>query len=320
MTIRTPSKTKKMKFTIIFIAALALHAASAFSQHNTEPDGRSVALLNKYSSDYVKSFLEGKPGLLTPYYSEKIRVMPELQKTLTGKTNVAQYYVAFLKRFEVKAFKRDKIEILDLGGQVMEIGRIAMTIVLKSTSTEYLLKGAYLNLWEQLPDGQLLLLTEAWNYDEYYGEIHEHLKFAELAGIHIALQPNVNIDSNISFELAALNRMLDETVTNHDANAWSWFYADDAILIPNYHAPYMGKKEITGYIEMHVKELPVFEELDIRHERIDPLGDFVVEYGSHIASWRDGTSSGVGLGKNIRVWRREPDHSLKLFRSIAMYD
>jgi hypothetical protein len=28
----------------------------------------------------------------------------------------------------------------------------------------------------------------------------------------------------------------------------------------------------------------------------------------------------VGLGKNIRIWRREPDHTLKLFRSISMYD
>ncbi len=71
---------------------------------------------------------------------------------------------------------------------------------------------------------------------------------------------------------------------------------------------------------MHVKELPVFEELDIRNDRIDNLGTFVIEYASHIASWKNGDSSGVGLGKNIRIWRREADHSLKLFRAIGMYD
>jgi hypothetical protein len=146
------------------------------------------------------------------------------------------------------------------------------------------------------------------------------LKFGEVPGIHAALLPNVHVNNNLSFELNALNRLLDETVTQHDGNIWSQYYADDAMLIPGYHLPRRGRKEIDEYIQMHVKELPVFEELDIRNDRIDNLGAFVVEYASHIASWRNGNSSGVGLGKNIRIWRREPDHSLKVFRSMGMYD
>ena len=164
------------------------------------------------------------------------------------------------------------------------------------------------------------MITEAWNYDQYYGEIHEALKVDEVPSVHVAFQPNVLINNNISFELAALNRLLDATVTQHDGNTWSQYYCDDGILMPSNHPICQGKKSIDEYINMHVNELPVFEELDIRNDRIDNLGTFVIEYASHIASWRNGSSSGVGLGKNIRIWRREADHSLKVFRSIGMYD
>ncbi len=35
---------------------------------------------------------------------------------------------------------------------------------------------------------------------------------------------------------------------------------------------------------------------------------------------RDGDWSGVFTGKDIRIWRREPDGTLRIFRNIAMYD
>jgi ketosteroid isomerase-like protein len=246
--------------------------------------------------------------------------MPAFQKTLLGKRNVELYHKAFLSRFSIVEFTRKGIEILDLGSQVLETGIFTMSITLKSTGQQHTLKGKYLNVWEELEDGGLLLITEAWNYDQYYGELHEHFKFDEIPSVHIALLPNVPINSNISFELAARNRLLDATITQHDGNTWSQYYSDDAMLFASYHPLFAGKKAIDDYINMHVKELPVFEELDIRNDRIDDLGVFVIEYASHIASWRNQGASGVSLGKNIRVWRREPDHSLKVFRSIGMYD
>jgi hypothetical protein len=39
-----------------------------------------------------------------------------------------------------------------------------------------------------------------------------------------------------------------------------------------------------------------------------------------VANWRNGESSGVGTGKNLRIWRREPNHSLKVVLSIGSYD
>lgn len=302
------------------MALLCLQLTRTFAAPATEADEKTMAFLAAFRSAYIKSMLEEKPELVADYYSKDIRMMPELQKTIMGKSNASAYQKAFSARFKVQSFNRTNMEVLDLGSQVLEIGKLSMKLTLKASKQEFDLEGTYLNIWKKLPDGSLSLITEAWNYDHYYAEIHEHLKFEEVPSFHVALLPNVYVNSNISFELAALNRLLDATVTGHDGNVWSRFYADDCILIPNYHPPLQGKKAVDKYIDMHVKELPVFEELDIRNDRIDDLGKYVVEYASHIASWKNGESSGVGMGKNIRIWRRESDHSLKLFRSIAMYD
>lgn len=309
-----------MKLAFLF-ALITITVACASGQSNIKAGEKTIVYLKKFRSDYSKSMLDGKPEMIQTYYSDNIRLMPSFQKTVLGKNNATLYYKAFSSRFSIHDFAKNEIEILDLGTQVLETGTLNFRLTVKSTGKGQVLAGKYMNLWEETKNGELLLITEAWNYDQNYGDFHELLRFEEVPSVHIALQPNVPVNNSISFELAALNRLLDVTVTQHDARTWSQYYAEDAILMPSYHPPFKGKKAIEGYIEMHVKELPVFEELDIRNDRIDNLGNYVIEYASHIASWKNVERSGVSLGKNIRIWRREADHSLKLFMSIgSMYD
>jgi ketosteroid isomerase-like protein len=201
---------------------------------------------------------------------------------------------------------------------IVEHGMFAMRMISKSTGKEHEVKGKYQNIWEKLENGSLSLITEGWNYDHLL-EIGAQLRFEEVPVVDVALQTHVSINNNISFELAALNRLMEVTIAQHDGKIWSQFYSDNAILFSQHHSLYDGRKAIDEYIEMHVKELPVFEKLDIRNDRIDDLGEYVIEYASHIASWRGGEYSGVGLGKDVRIWRREKG-SLKIFRHIGMYD
>lgn len=309
-----------MKLTFLFVL-ISITTACVSAQSNTKAGDKTIAYLKKFRSDYSKSILDGKPEMIQAYYSDNIRLMPAFQKTVLGKNNTILYYNAFSSRFSIQDFTKNNMEILDLGTQVLETGTFNFRLTVKSTGKEQVLAGKYMNLWEETKNGELLLITEAWNYDQYYGDFHGLLGFEEVPSVHIALRPNVPINNSISFELAALNRLLDATVTQHDAKTWSQYHAEDAMLMPSFHPPLKGKKAIDGYIETHVKELPVFQELDIRNDRIDNLGNYVIEYASHVASWKNADGSGVSLGKNIRIWRREADHSLKLFRSIgSMYD
>ena len=148
----------------------------------------------------------------------------------------------------------------------------------------------------------------------------DQLKFKEIPNVDVALSPHVNINNNISFELAALNRLVESTVSQHDAKIWSLFYSDEAILCHSGRAISKGKKEVDDFLIEHCRELPIFETLDVRNDRIDHLGNYVIEYASHIATVRNGDWSGVGVGKDLRIWRREKDGSLKIFRHIGSYD
>jgi ketosteroid isomerase-like protein len=301
------------------IAIAMLYGIGGQAQTTTPQSRKITDQLLGYNADYITCMAKKDPELVEKYLATGIRLMPAFQRTLIGKQNARLYLRAFTSRFDVGDIKRTKIDLVDMGKQVLEIGHFSMTITVKSTGEKLTVNGNYLDLWEWQKD-ELLLITQAWNYSAYYGDFHKHFQFEEMPSVQIALLPNVPVNDNVSFELEAMKRLLDATVTQHDAKTWSLFYSDDAVLMPNYKAACIGKSAIDNYIAEHVKELPIFEELDIRSDRIDNLGNYVIEYSSHIASWKVGASSGVSLGKNIRIWRREADHSLKVFRSIAMYD
>ncbi|GAA0550019.1 hypothetical protein GCM10009415_34940 [Chitinophaga japonensis] len=263
--------------------------------------------------------LNANPGALQAFFADSIRLMPEFQKTVTRKENALLYYQALLSRFRILAFAMDAAEVLDLGGCLAETGKFSATLQLKSTGKAREVKGKYMHLWKISTGHAPRLLTAAWNYDHPL-EMEAQLRFEAVPVTDVALQPHLPISSNIRFELAALNRLMEATVTQHDAPTWERFYADDGMFLYSRHAAVQGRQAINTFLEAHARELPVFEHLDIRNDRVDHLGDYVIEYASHIASWRTGDYSGVGLGKDLRIWRREQDGSLKIFRHIAMYD
>jgi ketosteroid isomerase-like protein len=278
-----------------------------------------AAALQKFRTDQIKSTLDGNPAMLSAYYDRDIRLMTESVGTVLGRTNALAYYQAFSGRFSVKAYTRDEMEIIDLDSRVVEVGQFTIKLVAKNTGKEYTLAGKYMDIWAESETGGLSLVTSAWNYNHEL-EVADELRFAGVPVVLMAFQAHVPVRDRISFELAALNKLAEVAVSEHDAAKWSLFFSDDAILLPG-HTPFCrGRKAIDGYLVEHVKQLPVFEKLDIRNDRIDDLGDYVIEYATHVANWRNGDSSGVGTGKDIRIWRRAPNGSLQLFRQIGAYD
>lgn len=141
-----------------------------------------------------------------------------------------------------------------------------------------------------------------------------------MPSVYLALQPRVPVAAGISLELAALQKLQESAIVQHDGKTWALFYADDGILLANHGGVVSGRDALVHYTVEHANAFPVFEKLDLRTHRIDDLGEYVIEYASGIANWRVGDSSGVSLGKNILVWRREGSGSLKIWRAISMYD
>lgn len=309
----------KGKFLLLFVACIWLSVNTALTQQLAQADEQTVARLRNFRVGYAASLLNKKPESLASYYADDVRLMPEFQKTIIGRRYAFAYHRAFTDRFKLQAFSRNEIEILVLGSRLVELGVFTMKVKARSSGKQVELQGKYQDYWEKRANSELVVITQAWNYSHPV-EIANLLRFEQVPVTEVALAAHVPIASPISFELAALNTLLEEAITQHDATLWSRFYAEDAKWAYSNHPLYEGRTALTGFLEQHVKELPVFEKLDIRNDRIDDLGDYVIEYASHLANWRNGNDSGVSTGKNIVIWRREKDCSLKIFRGIAMYD
>ncbi|MBL0743121.1 YybH family protein [Chryseolinea lacunae] len=306
----------KIKF-ILLLACLAVMIRNAWSQ--TKPDEQAQAYLKQFRSDVAKSMVGKKPEAIVAYYDDNLRLMPAFQKTIVGKANVLAYRKAFASRFDVREYNMMEMDVIDLGTLVAEVGTFTQKMKLKSTGKDFDWKGKYLNLWKKQENKTLRLITEAWNYDHPTDDANQ-LKFADVPNEDVAVMSHVNINNNISFELAALNRLMEATVSQHDAAIWAQFYADDGMFLYSGQPLRKGKKALEDFLVEHCKGLPVFEKLDIRNDHIDHLGMYVIEYASHFAAVRSGDWSGVGLGKDLRIWRREKDGSLKIMWHIAMYD
>jgi ketosteroid isomerase-like protein len=303
-----------------YLAALAIYfkANPALAQSNTKANDKTVSWLSQFRTSLIKSKADKKPQSIQTYYSNDIRLMPEFQKTIIGKENISIYEKEFLNRFDVVDYTRIENEIIDLGTRVIEIG--SFTEKLRQTETKQLqdVRGKYIDVWIREND-DLTLNTQAWNYDHPLTE-EDQLKFDNVPFTNVALQSHLPINNSVSFELAALNRLMEKTISEHDEKIWLQFYADDGSFLYSRTPAVKGKSALSTFLSQHVKAMPIFEKLDVRNDRIDDLGNYVIEYASHIAIIRNGDFSGVFTGKDLAIWRREPNGSLKIFRHIGMYD
>jgi ketosteroid isomerase-like protein len=304
---------------LLLAALVGLLTTRLLARPGVSPDAQTAAHLAQFRTDYAKSVLGRKPELLAPYYADDVRLMPEFQRTIQGKDNSLAYHQAFGARFDVAQYEKREIETLDLGSRVVEWGTFTTKIILKSTGQAHTLQGKYQHLWQKQANDRLVLVTEAWNYNHQVA-VAEQLRFAEVPAVQVAYQAHVPVNSNISFELAALNRLMEDAFTQHDPTIAAQFFADDGAFFYSFNPIYRGRQALDAFFVQHMRQMPVFEKLNCRTDRIDDLGTYVIEYASHIAIIKDGDYSGVGTGKNLRIWRREKGGSLKLFRQMAMYD
>lgn len=245
--------------------------------------------------------------------------MPEYHGTVFGRSAARRYFEAVFDRFEVGRYERTPLRRLNLGDRLVEFGRFTQILVRKENVQRRELDGKYLDVWTRTTTGGWELMAATWNYSRW-PEFAEELRFPDVPGVRVALEAHLPVKGGVGFELAALNEFQETVIVQRDHGVWSQFYADDAVLLPN-HAPVCdGRREIDAYLEEHVKGMSVFEKLDIRHDRIDDLGGWVIDYASHVANWRNGDASGVNTGKNIRLWRREPPGGLRMVCQIGTYD
>lgn len=305
--------------TFVFGAAESMVDLPRVATRDVTVSASQRATLDKFRADHRDSFLRGDLGPMAAHWADTVRVMPEYHPTLFGQANARAYYRAWFAHFEVTGCERTPINAIDLGPKVIEIGRFALTIAVKGQGQVHDLSGKYMEIWDETAGGRLELATVTWNFDRY-PPIAQEFRFTGLSGVRQAMEAHLPIRDAVTFELGALLKLHEAAVVHRDGRVWAMHYTDDAVLLGNHQPAVEGRSAIDAHFARYVKDLSVFEKLDLRNDRADALGDHVIEYGSHVANWRRGDDSGVNTGKAIRVWRREPHGGLRILWSISMYD
>ncbi|MEL6853389.1 MAG: hypothetical protein AAFP92_33065, partial [Bacteroidota bacterium] len=262
-----------------------------------------------------KSLLSGNAVVRKGFYAADAYLLGEYQPVLKGAEAIGRYHAAFLDRFAVSQFESERLELLDLGGWLLETGTFDMTVSAKNATASESLPGKYQTLWRQAENGQWEVFAEAWNYSrpvEDWGRFH----FPEIAPYDHLASPW----PKVPLQVQALNQLSEEIISGHDAERWTELYDTQGMLLYSHSPLYQGKSAVGAHLQEHVKGLPTFRRLDIGTFFLIELKDYIVELGNHYVDWAFEDQQGISTGKNIRTWKKGKDGRLRVYRQVAMYD
>jgi len=275
--------------------------------------------IQRRNADLSATWLRGDVDRRMAHYAADSISNPDYQPRMYGPDSIARYYRVLASRQRVSAYARRTTEILPLDGEnVLETGRLDLTYTLLADGVSRRHQGRYAHLWRRQPDGPLKLKAEVWGYFERI-ENPASYSLGERGAADRAAPPG---DPAVEAELSRLNVLDAEAVKTYDAAAKIARYADDAIYMPYADTPKVGIDEIRAHLVRYTEQGrgATFESVRVWNEGFEALGGYVVEYPKFEVRWRSGRDSGITSGGGLRLWRRQADGSLKMFRQIATHD
>jgi ketosteroid isomerase-like protein len=268
-----------------------------------------LTLLEK--NDDLKNFLQN--------YDTNAISMPEYQLTLTGIKELEAYYKAIFQRQNVRTFQKKPTEIIDLGNTIVEIG-IFKKEYFDSSSTDTIVTqtGKYWNVWNTRNEGAFKIKAEAFGY-------FHPIKNPEALILQLhKKQPDeseILLRKKIPFELKAYNSLMEKGVRNRDGDLRSQFFTNDGSFMPFADTTVSGMQEIKPYLTAYSNRGTVtIDSIMCYTYDFENSGDYILEYDMFKVKWSVPGFSGRTEGKGIRIWKRQEDHSLKLYREIGTHN
>jgi ketosteroid isomerase-like protein len=265
------------------------------------------------------AFIDKKIDIIINHYDKEAICMPEFQPTVKGRDAIKEYYREILNRRQITSFDKAISEIIPLRNNIVEIGTFTTTYknIEGQTTT---LNGKYLNIWALQANGDLKLKAESFGYLHHIDNPTLHLVKISKSNSYFKIpQPSETTDA-LAFQLKALNTLMEKSVWTRDGNLRAEFFTDDAIFMPFADSPKVGIKSIRTHLIDYNSYPVTIDTISIYSEYFEDCGDFAIEYPRFYVKWHTADNSGVGSGKGIRIWKREKNCSLKLYREIGIHD
>ncbi|MFM9839925.1 MAG: hypothetical protein ACKVOQ_16785 [Cyclobacteriaceae bacterium] len=251
------------------------------------------------------------------HYDNAIISMPEYQLTLTGLAEIRTFYKEIFSRQKINTFKRNTEEIIVIDSTAIEIGTFKKEYQDSKTDSTFTQNGKYWNIWSAKSDGSFKIKGEAFGY-------FHHIKSPE--GLVVQSnnkQPDeseILLTNQIPFELKAYNALMEKGVRNRDGVLRSEFFTNDAKFMPFADSTKKGIEKIKPYLIAYNAGTVTIDSIMVYTYHYENFKDYVIEYAMFKVKWTIAQLSGRTEGKGIRIWKRQEDNSLKLFREIGTHN
>lgn len=283
-----------MKKLPVFILCFNLFYLNSISQKVP-----SDLLTQSEIKDDLKTFLS--------CYDEDAISMVEYQPTLRGIHEIELYYREIFKRQHIKSLQRTAEEFINLGSTIIEIGTFT-----KEYDTVPTWKGKYWYVWALKPDSSFKLKGEAFGY------FHP---VKEPKALTVDIQQSGHPTQQVPLELRAYNALNENYVRLKDGALRAEFYTNDARYMPSQEPTLTGMDEIKPYLMDYSKRGNInFDSLTVYTYDYEYFADYVLEYSMVKVKWSTAAASGRTEGKGIRLWKRQADKSLKIYRHIGTHN
>lgn len=308
-----------MKAYCIFIMFFFLIACSHINRNDRETPQQSV---ERQLQELTQRITEAEsnddlPAFLKYYHSQAI-IMPEYQLTLDGHEEMEVFYAEIFKRQNVKLFQRQSNEFIRLGKIIVEIGTFHKKYTQSGVDSVITLTGKYWNVWAQEANGDFKIHGEAFGY---FRPVDNPENLVIAGSEKQQNESDVIKETQAPFELMAYNALMEKGVRKRDAILRSGFFTEDARLFPFADTIVTGIKEIKPYlIDYSSRGTVTIDSIQCYTYAFENAGEYVLEYDMFKVKWSRPDHSGRTEGKGIRIWKRQEDHSLRLYREIGTHN
>jgi ketosteroid isomerase-like protein len=256
---------------------------------------------------------------LMTHYTSNAMSMPEYQPTLEGAEAIKLYYAEMFKRYPIFTFDKQQQEVIVMDHHVAEFGTFTLTYGSKNNADGKVETGKYFNIWVMLPDNSLKIEAESFGYFRNVTNPSD-LIIKAASAIKSEKQQTDQSAKSIGFQLEALNTLMEKAVTNRDASLRADYFTTDAVFMPFADSSKVGLKNISEHLIAYNVGNVTIDSISIYNTGFVMDELYVIEYPRFYVQWRLPEMKGTSQGKGIRIWRREPDCSLKIFREIGLHD
>ena len=249
------------------------------------------------------------------HYTDRAISMPEYQATLTGRNDIENYYREIFRKQQITTMRRQPREFIHLRNTIIVIGTFQREFKTLTKDSLITLKGKYWHVW--VPEaGTFRIKGEAFGYFHSVDDPESLIISADQQ------QPDESeIQIEAPFELKAYNALMEKGVRQRNATLRVEFFTDDAIFYPFADSAVVGMKELEPYLTAYSNRGAVsIDSVFCYTLDFEKLGDYIVEYDMFKVKWSRSDNSGRTEGKGIRIWKRQDDGSLRLFREIGTHN